>query len=162
MYRWIVFLHLVSVFAFLLAHGIAVGVALKLRGERDRTRITALLDLSSRWLMVVHASVLAIIATGVGLGFMGGFWGRGWIWVSLGVLVALYAAMGFLGTSFYDGIRLAVGAIPVYGSKRTETPEAAEDATLEALLTSGRPILLTVIGIGGLLVILWLMIFKPF
>ena len=33
---------------------------------------------------------------------------------------------------------------------------------LEALLNSGRPMLVAAIGIGGLAILLWLMMFKPF
>ena len=40
--------------------------------------------------------------------------------------------------------------------------EPASAAELDALLTGSQPVLLTVIGFGGLLLILWLMMFKPF
>jgi hypothetical protein len=33
---------------------------------------------------------------------------------------------------------------------------------LEAAIMSGRPILLAAIGLGGLVVLTWLMMFKPF
>ena len=46
MYNWWVFLHIAGVFAFLTAHGVSVGVAFKLRRERDPQRILALNELS--------------------------------------------------------------------------------------------------------------------
>jgi hypothetical protein len=47
LYQWMVFLHIAGVFAFLVAHGVSVGVAFRVRLERDPKRIMALLDLSS-------------------------------------------------------------------------------------------------------------------
>ena len=35
MYSWIVFVHVLGVFGFLLAHGAAAVVAFRLRGERE-------------------------------------------------------------------------------------------------------------------------------
>src|SRR6478609_7482514 len=45
MYRWLVFLHVLAVFGFLLAHGTAIAVAFRLRREREVARIRVLLDL---------------------------------------------------------------------------------------------------------------------
>lgn len=47
MYHWIVFLHVLAAFAYLMAHGAAANVAFKLRGKTSRERIAALLDLSA-------------------------------------------------------------------------------------------------------------------
>ncbi len=35
-------------------------------------------------------------------------------------------------------------------------------AEMDALLAAGRPMLITMIGFGGIAVIAWLMMFKPF
>ena len=85
------------------------------------------------------------------------------MWVSLAMLVAVSVAMGVLGTPYHDRIRRAVGLSTSWTQGREPPPsEEASTEELEALLTSRRPELLTVIGVGGLLVILWLMMFKPF
>ena len=47
MYPWVVFLHVLSAFGFLLAHGASAAVMFKVRGEQDRARLHALLDLSN-------------------------------------------------------------------------------------------------------------------
>jgi hypothetical protein len=46
LYQWIVYVHILAVFAFLLAHGTATAITFKLRRERKIERIRALLDLS--------------------------------------------------------------------------------------------------------------------
>ena len=47
LYKIIVFLHVISVFGYLLSHGVSAGVAFALKKERDIQRIRALLDLSA-------------------------------------------------------------------------------------------------------------------
>ena len=51
MYRWLVLLHVLGVFGFLMAHGISVSVAFTLRRERKFENIQALLNLyrATRW-----------------------------------------------------------------------------------------------------------------
>jgi hypothetical protein len=41
-------------------------------------------------------------------------------------------------------------------------PEPASDEVLEALLTSSRSTIGAVVGIAGLVVVVWLMVVKPF
>lgn len=47
MYRWIVLLHVLNVFGFLMPQRTSVGVALALRRERKLERVQALMNLSS-------------------------------------------------------------------------------------------------------------------
>jgi uncharacterized membrane protein len=89
MYQWLVFAHILGIFGFLLAHGSAAGVAFKLRGEREIPRVRALLDLSSSVTTVASVSLLTLLVAGVILGFMGHWWGQGWIWISLGLFVLM-------------------------------------------------------------------------
>lgn len=46
MYDWIVFIHVLGAFAFVLAHGTSMFIAFRLRAVKDRTRIAELLELS--------------------------------------------------------------------------------------------------------------------
>lgn len=155
MYRWWVFLHLVGVFGFLLTHGISVGVMFRVRHERDRERLRALLALSRASTIVVYLSMAVLVAGGILAGFAGRWWGRGWIWTSLGLLILITGAMYLLGTTFHNRIS------DVLGTRPSGAP-VASDEEIADLLSSGRPTLIAVIGFGGLLVILWLMVFKPF
>lgn len=166
MYRWWVFLHILGAFGFLTAHGVSVAMALALRREREPVRIQAMLGLSRVYLGLTYASLLLLLIAGIVTGFLGRWWGRGWIWTALAILVVLWVAMSLLGTSFYDRVRIAVGTEPLYGARKKawlqERPPPATPAELDTLLSSSRPFLLSWMGVIGLVLILWLMVLKPF
>jgi hypothetical protein len=160
MYPWLVFLHVISLFGFLMAHGVSAGVYFALRRERNIDHLRLLLQLSSGSARVMLLSLLVLMVTGIIAGFMGQWWSRGWIWLSLILLVALYAAMGLLGSRLLNQIRQGIGLPSSYGQPPQAEPLSVEE--LNALLDHIRPTRLTLIGFGGLAVIAWLMMFKPF
>ena len=162
MYTWLVFLHVLGVFGFLMAHGISASVAFKLRHERNPERMRALLDLSSSSLGILHGSIGVLLLTGVIVGFLGRWWGRGWIWLSMGLLIAVYVYMGIARSDYYSQVRKAAGLGYMEGFKLRPPAEPANSAEIEALLNHSRPVQLAVIGFGSLAVIAWLMMFKPF
>jgi hypothetical protein len=142
---------------------VSAAVALSLRRERDPARIRALLDLSSWSLAAFYVSVLLLLGGGIAAGFLGHWWGEGWIWAALGVLVVMMGAMYGLASPYYNRLRQSVGA-QTYDQRRkgVEPDPALATQELEPLLRSGRPLLVVVVGVVGLLVILWLMVLKPF
>ena len=71
MYQWVVFLHVLGVFGFLMSHGVSAAVSLKLRGERDLERVRALLQPSGLSLYASYPSLLLLLVTGIVAGFMG-------------------------------------------------------------------------------------------
>jgi hypothetical protein len=93
-------------------------MVLSLRRERDPERIKALLDLSRVTIGVAYISLLVLLTGGIVTGFLGHWWGQGWIWTALALLIALIVGMGLLGTGFYDRVRIAVGTQPVLGTRR--------------------------------------------
>jgi hypothetical protein len=163
MYQFWVFVHLVGVFGFLLTHGASTAVALSLRKERDPQRVRALLELSSWSLAGFYVSMLVLLAGGITAGFLGHWWGQGWIWAALGVLVVMMGAMYGLATPYFNRLRQAVGA-PTSGKRRrgSEPAPPTQVVQLEPLLRSSRPMVVMVVGIVGLVAILWLMVYKPF
>jgi hypothetical protein len=154
-YQWWVFLHIAGVFAFLVAHGVSVGVAFRLRRERDPRRIMALLDLSSWSISLMYIGILLLLTGGIVAGFVGDWWGSGWIWVSLGTLIVVIVSMYAMASGYYKRLRLIVGAM-------ADGSQAVSEEQLAGLLEGPRPWILAVIGFGGLLFILYLMLFKPF
>lgn len=162
MYPWLVFIHILGVFGFLMAHGISAGAAFALRRERNLERVKALLDLSSSSLGILHSSILILLLTGIITGFMGRWWGRGWIWLSLGLLIATYVYMGIAASGFYSQVRKAVGLAYMQGFKPQPPGEVASIEEIDALLKRSRPVLLAVTGLVGLGITAWLMMFKPF
>jgi hypothetical protein len=161
MYRWIVFIHILGAFSFVLLHGASAAVSLRLRTERNLERIRALLDLSTAYTSATYASLLLLLAAGVVAGFVGKWWGQTWIWVSLATLIALMAAMFALGTAFYARVRKAAG-MEFMDKMKPHPPIEPAQAELETLLRSSRPTVLALLGGVGLGLLLWLMMFKPF
>jgi len=162
MHPWLVFLHVLSVFGFLIAHGVSVNVAFTLLHERNLERIKALLELSGNSYRVMYPSLYLLFLTGLIAGFTGKWWGEGWIWVSIVLLIALVIAMAVLGGALYSGARKAAGLPYAERGKPMPAIPPAPRADLDAILAKGKPVLLTVIGYGGVALIAWLMMFKPF
>lgn len=154
MYNWWVFVHLVGVFAFLTAHGVSVGVAFKVRRERDPHRILALNELSDSSILLFYVSLGVLLLGGVVAGFQGGWWDEGWIWVSLGVLIATSIAMGVIAKPYYRKVAFVARA-------KAGGSTAVTDEQFAAILSSPIPFVLAAIGFGAILLILYLMIFKP-
>ena len=165
LYPWIVFVHVAAAFAFVLAHGVAVFTGFRVRRERDRARIAALLDLSKASLSLMYGALLVVVVAGLVAAGMGGWLGHLWPWTSIGVLIAVAAAMALIGTGHFRRLRQLVGASISPGQARRLAPVADPDAAekeLALLLRSRRPELLAGIGGGGLLIVIWMMILKPF
>ena len=162
MYPGLVFLHVVGVFGFLMAHGISAGVAYQLRRERNLEKIRALLELSSASYPVMYSSLGLLAVVGIVLGIMGSWWGRAWIWVSLILLIAVAALMGRFGSRIYGEARKLCG-LPYMELGKSQPPiEPASSTAIDAALAQGNPMLLTVFGFGGIIIIAALMMFKPF
>lgn len=162
LYNWIVFVHIAGAFTFALAHGVAAAVALKLRQERDVPRVQALLDLSNTATQGMYVGLVLLLVGGITAAFMGGLWGRGWIWTALALLVLMIAFMYARASRYYGEMRRAAGLdyyIPGKGGGGRASPDAV---ALSRLLASGRAIELAVVGAIGLLAIVWLMVMKPF
>jgi len=164
MYQWLVFAHILGVFGFLLAHGTAAAVTFALRRQREVERVRVLLDLSRGVTMVANVSLLVLLAAGITAGFMGNWWGQGWIWASLGLFILIGVTMTLLGSRPLNRLRQLVHA---GNPSRSETIshsslDTSAEKQLAVLLAATHSWLLTVIGGGGLSLILWLMMFKPF
>jgi MFS family permease len=146
----------------MLAHGISASVSFNLRRERSPERIRALLDISGGSYSVMYISLLILLLSGIVAGFLGQWWGSGWIWASLVLLIAIIVAMAILGGGIYSEARKAAGLPYAVKGKPQPALPPQSPGEIEAQLARANPALLTLIGYGGILVILWLMMFKPF
>lgn len=154
MHRWWVFLHIAGAFGFLMAHGVSAYVTLRLPKERDPARVSQLLELSASSVGFMWNSIGLLLIGGIAAGFTGQFWGRGWIWAAIVILVVVMAAMYAMGTTWAKRLRTISSAM-VGGTEAVSRPQ------FEEILRSKRPYTIAAIGFVGLLAILWLMIFKP-
>ena len=162
MYLWIVFLHVLAAFAYMMAHGVAANVAFKLRSETNRERIAALLDLSAMDFNLMYLALLVILVAGIALGFMGDWWGRVWIWLVMVLIVGKVFAMFMMGVRSFTQLRKAAGLPYFEGMKPHPALPPASPEEIAGCAASINPIPITAIGFGGLAVMVWLMMFKPF
>jgi hypothetical protein len=160
LYTWLVFIHVLAAFGFVLAHGTSAFVAFRVRAERDRCRVVALLDLSTASMGFMYGSLLVLVLAGIAAGVVGHWFAQWWTWASILLLVAITAAMGGYAAPYYRRLREALGLPSPRARGVTTTPATPEE--LEALLRAGRPGWMAAIGGVGLAVLLWLMVFKPF
>jgi hypothetical protein len=159
---WIVFLHVLGAFLFVAGHGVSMFVAFRVRAETDRARMAALLDFSGIALAAAYTGLLLLLIGGIVAGIVLGSWSRAWIWVALVLFIAIAVAMTPLGINYFNRLRLALG-IRTRNLKPTDPdPVPASDAAIAEILRAKNPELLLLVGGGGFVVILWLMMFKPF
>jgi hypothetical protein len=110
----------------------------------------------------MYLSLLVLLVTGIITGIMGKWWGRGWIWASLFLLIAIIVAMSVLGSGKLSILRKALG-LPYFERGKAQPAVApASTQEIDALLAKSNPMLVSVIGFGGIAVVAWLMMFKPF
>lgn len=159
---WIVFLHVAGTFMFVAGHGVSMFVVFRIRKERDRGRLAGLLDLSAGSLAVAGIGLLVLFVSGIIAGIVLGSFGKLWIWISLVLLVVITGLMTPVGSTYLGRIRAALGQRTRGLKPADPDPVPASDADLEALLVSRAPETLLALGGGGFLVILWLMMFRPF
>ena len=108
----------------------------------------------------MYVGLLVLLLAGIAAGIMHDWFGRAWIWAALGLLILIIVAMYAVATRYYAGLRQALGQ-PGQG-QTGPPPTPVSQAELVALLDSRRPEALAAIGIGGLLIVVWLMVVKPF
>jgi len=161
-YPWVVLVHVAAAFLFFMGHGASMWSSYQIRNERNPERIRVLLEMSGRSLGMVYGSLGILLLAGIAAGIMGGYFGRGWIWAAIGVLVVVIVLMYALASNYYAKVREAVGVRSMRTRKDAPDPTPASADELAALLDTRRPDVIGLVGVIGLLILLWLMFFKPF
>jgi hypothetical protein len=157
-----IFLHILGTFGFLVSHGVSMMVAFVLPRQPNAEKMRALLDLSSASYGGLYGSLGLLLISGVLAGVFGKYFGQGWIWVSLGLLLAIIVTMYALSQRFYSPLKKALGLEYMQGNKMHAPEEPASFEVVKGLAASSRPDLFALVGILGLVLILVLMVFKPF
>jgi small-conductance mechanosensitive channel len=159
---WVVFLHVLTAFTFFLAHGTSVAMAFKIRSETKFERIRAMLDLSGSTIGVMFISFLAMGLTGLILPFMLKIWNTGWVWTSIILMVLVVVQMGFISERRYKPLRRLVGMPYMVGNKEFPAEEPASAEEVQAHLKKLK--IGELVGVGYVIpmIVLWLMVFKPF
>lgn len=161
LYGSVVFIHAATVLLFFIAHGTSMAVAFKLKEETDPARVRALIELS-RFSLGAPAIAFIVVGllTGILAGFMGDHWGRLWIWTSLVLFIGVAGLMTPLATFKLRPIRAAAG-MPSDNQKDGVVP-AENPEELRRLIADWKPLPIAALGLTSFLVILWLMLAKPF
>jgi Predicted integral membrane protein (DUF2269) len=154
-YDWWVFLHIVGVVGFLMAHGVSAGAMFILTRERNPDRVRVLLQMSGASMGLFYASLGLLLLGGIVAGFLRDWWSQGWIWVALFVLIGAMVFMYVVAGPYYRRIRRVI-EIQESGSG------AVGPQDVEAVFASGRPWLIAVVGLLALVFIVYLMVLKPF
>lgn len=159
---WLKFLHIVGAFAFVAGHGVSMAMAMRLRSERDPARMLAILDLSSSSLGFATIGMLVLLVSGIVDGVVGGYFGHLWIWAGLILFIVTGSLMTPLASGHFNAVRAALGQRTrmLNASDPDPVPRPIDDVI--AMAQGPRPMQVAAIGGGALLVLLWLMTFKPF
>lgn len=161
-YPWLVLTHVVASFIFILAHGASALVAFRVRAESDRVRLGALLDLSASSLGVTFIALAVALVAGIAAAIVGGHFAKFWPWAAIIVLLVVGGSMTPIATYPLSAVRRALGQPNRDDTKKGIVPEPLTDPEIAALRARVRPVLVTAIGLGGLVILIWLMQEKPF
>ncbi len=148
MYDLWLFVHIGGLLLFVAGHGISAATGMRLRRERQPARMSALLDASASARPLTYAGMLLLGVGGFADATIGHLWSEAWVWTSIAVFLAMAVLLVALAIPYYRRLRAAV---------------ASTDAVeIERVSASPVPVAILVIGLAGLVFILWLMVVKAF
>jgi len=160
LYASVVFIHASTILLFFIAHGTSMAVAFKLKQETDPARVRALLELSRSSLGAPAITVVIIgFVSGIAVGFLGEWWGMWWIWIALVLFVVAAGLMTPLATNRFAKIGAAAG-LP--GRGKDPAPAVEDPVEMQRLIAAWSPLPIAAFGLAAFLVLLWLMLVKPF
>lgn len=164
LYPWLKLVHILGAFLFVGAHGVSMFVGYRLRGQTDRARLSALLDLSQIATYVMYVGLLTLVIAGIADGIIGAWFtsGRLWLWAAVILLFIVAGAMYPMGTEPLQRIRWSLGLKTQKDMTAQLGPSPASDDVLQSQLAAWNPVLPAIIGLGGIVIITWLMVMKPF
>lgn len=159
MYNWLVFLHIFFAFTFMLAHGVHAAAMLAFRNEKDPERALTFFNIVPE-LHLVRILMVSLGVSGFLAAFITPWWHQGWVWASAIVFLVISFLMYRYGAGYFNLIEGA--AERLIEAKKSNTEIEAALKAFEAARTARHPIIVSIIGLAGLAIILWLMRFKPF
>jgi hypothetical protein len=161
-YRFIVFLHVISAMVFIMAHGVSAMMMFKISRERKYENLCNYLEISKMALAPAMRALEGVLLTGIILTVWAKWWHMGWIWASLALFVAISFVMIKYASGYMNRVRKAIGMVSQKDLKKGIRPLPAPPEVLAKVVTEGRPRLVASVGMGGLAAIVLLMVMKPF
>ena len=153
-YGWWKFIHLAGVVGFVAAHGTSMAATVMLRRFREPQQVAGILQLSAATVTAFYVSTLVLLAGGIGAGVVGQWFDQGWIWVSIGLLIGVGIMMFPMARRHFRRIRMVLELM--------ETGTAVSRDDFGRVLGAGNPALTAGTGFVAVLLIVYLMVLKPF
>ncbi len=153
-YGWWKFIHLIGVVGFVAAHGTSMAATVLVRRIRDPEQVSGILQLSAATVTAFYVSTVVLLVGGFGAGFVGHWFDQGWIWLSLGVLVAVGVLMFPMAKKHFRRIRMVLELM------ETGTTVSRDD--FARVVDAGNPVLTAGVGFVAIFFIVYLMVLKPF
>lgn len=142
------YVHFAGILAFVAGHGVSVAITLRLPKERDLERLEVLLGLSRSTIVWSNLGLVVLVIGGAANWIRVSYSPQGWLWAAVGILVVL-AVVGFaLAAPAFRRVRSALAS--------------GKDEVIATALSSVHPWAILWIETLGVVVILWLMVYKPF
>ena len=160
--RWLIFLHLLSIITFFLAHGTSAMMTFQIRKETNFDRIRAMLDLSWSTMVLMGVSFLVMGLTGIILPFLIHIWNKGYIWASIVLMLFVFIYMAMFNETHYKELRRLVSLPYMKGNRNLPAEPPSSPEEVAALLKKTSASSMVVVGYIVPAIVLWLMIFKPF
>ena len=159
MYDWLVLLHIFFSLLLMLGHGAHAAAMLKFRGEPDTERsLTFFSNVPD--IKYVRYLYIALGTFGFAAAFITPWWKQGWTWTSAIVFIITSWVMKKYGAGYYGIIFDAANRL--IEAKKTNTGLPAAQKEFDDARNAPHVIIVSIVGIFGLAIILWLMRFKPF
>ena len=159
MYNWLVFLHILFAFLFMLGHGAHAAAMLKFRGEPDPEKsLTFFSNVPD--IKYVRCFYIAMGVFGFAAAFITPWWKQVWPWASAVIFAIISWVMYKYGAGYYGIIFDASNRL--IEAKKTNTNFETAQKEFDHARNAPHAMIVSVVGLVGLAVILWLMRFKPF
>ena len=143
LYVWLKLIHLLGVVVFLFAHGVSGGAAFAI-GRSVQADTRGLLRISQVSAIFANPALLLIIVSGVWMAWLGSYWSRVWPWAAITILVLTIAGMFFIARPYYVA------------------RDSKSDEVLAQALARVQPRAAAIVGGAALLLLVSLMVLKPF
>lgn len=153
-YGWWKFIHLAGVVGFVAAHGTSMAATVMLRRFKEPQQVAGILQLSAATVSAFYVSTIVLLVGGIGAGVVGQWFDDGWIWVSSALLVGVGILMFPMARRHFRRIRMILELM--------ETGTTVSRADFARVLNAGNPILTAGTGFVAILLIVYLMVLKPF
>jgi hypothetical protein len=113
-------------------------------------------------MIIMGVSFLIMGLTGLILPFLIHIWNKGYIWVSIVLMVFVFVYMAMFNETSYKQLRRLVGLPYMKGNKELPAEPPSSPEEVAAVLNKTNITGLIIAGYVVPAIVLWLMVFKPF